>query len=111
MSDETNPETESTQDDRLWATLAYIFSPLVPIVLLLLEKKRARPFIKAHLAQALVFGSLVWLLIAILPQGLLERLVGVAAFSLAILWGVAASRGERVNIPFITDFLKKMKWA
>jgi hypothetical protein len=26
---------ESTSDDRLWAALAYVFSPLVPIILLL----------------------------------------------------------------------------
>ncbi len=111
MSDEPNLETESTQDDRLWATLSYIFSPLVPIVLLLLEKKRSRPFIKAHLAQALLFGTLVWVVIAILPRGLIERIVGLAAFVLVIIWAVAASRGERVKIPFITDFLQKMKWA
>lgn len=111
MSDQPNTEIESTQDDRLWATLSYIFSPLVPIVLLLLEKKRSRPFIKAHLAQALVFGTLVWVVIAILPRGLIERIVGLAAFVLVIIWGVAASRGESVKIPFITDFLQKMKWA
>lgn len=111
MSDEAIVETESTQDDRLWATLSYIFSPIVPIALLLLEKKRSRPFIKAHLAQALVFGTLVWLLLAILPSGLIERIAGLAAFVLAIIWGVAASRGERVEIPIITDFVKKMKWA
>lgn len=111
MSDESTTETESTQEDRLWATLSYIFSPIVPIGLLLFEKKRSRPFIKAHLAQALVFGTIVWVLIAIMPRGLLERIVALAAFMLAIIWGVAASRGERVNIPVITDFLKKMKWA
>jgi uncharacterized membrane protein len=37
--------------------------------------------------------------------------VGLAAFVLVIIWGVAASRGESVKIPFITDFLQKMKWA
>ncbi|HOA21977.1 MAG TPA: hypothetical protein PKL82_05760 [Anaerolineaceae bacterium] len=111
MSEEPNVETEITQDDRLWATLSYIFSPVVPIVLLFLAKKRTRPFIKAHLAQALVFGTLAWLVIAILQRGLIERLVGLAIFVLVIIWGMAASRGERVTIPVITDFVKKMKWA
>ena len=41
----------------------------------------------------------------------MERIAGMAAFVLVIIWGVAASRGERVKIPFITDFLQKMKWA
>ncbi|MEL7645039.1 MAG: DUF4870 domain-containing protein [Anaerolineaceae bacterium] len=111
MSDEPDPESESTQDDRLWATLSYIFSPLVPIVLLIQEKKRSRPFIKAHLAQALVFGTLFWLLIALLQRGLLERVLEVTAFILVIRWGMAASRGERVKIPLITNLLQKMKWA
>ena len=79
MSDESNTETESTQEDRLWATLSYIFSPIVPIGLLLFEKKRSRPFIKAHLAQALVFGTIVWVLIAIMPRGLLERIAAATA--------------------------------
>ena len=111
MSDEANTEAEITQDDRLWATLCYIFSPVVPIVLLFLATKRARPFIKAHLAQALVVGTLAWLLLAILRRGLIERIVGLVFFVHAIVWGVAASRGERVNIPVISDFVRKMKWA
>src|SRR3972149_3824243 len=47
---------ESTSDDRLWAALAYVFSPLVPIILLLWEEKKQRPFIKAHNMQALFLG-------------------------------------------------------
>jgi len=46
-----------------------------------------------------------------LQRGLIERLVGLAIFVLVIIWGMAASRGERVTIPVITDFVKKMKWA
>jgi len=111
MSEEPNVETEITQDDRLWATISYIFTPIVPIILLFINAKRTRPFIKAHLAQGLIFGTVAWLLIAILPRGLIERIVGLICFSLAIIWGMAASRGERVNIPVITDFLRKMNWA
>lgn len=44
---EFNPETPSS-DDRLMAALAYIFSPLVPIIFLLLDDKKNRPFIRAH---------------------------------------------------------------
>jgi uncharacterized membrane protein len=48
--------SEVTSDDKLWAALAYVFSPLVPIIIMLLEDKKNRPFIKAHNMQALVWG-------------------------------------------------------
>ena len=49
-----SPDVSS--DDKLWAALAYVFSPLVPIVLMLMEDKKNRPFIRSHNAQALVLG-------------------------------------------------------
>ncbi len=59
MSDQPNTEIESTQDIRLWATLSYISPPLCQSCCFCWRRKRSRPFIKAHLAQALVFGTLV----------------------------------------------------
>ena len=49
-----NPDL--TSDDKLWAMLAYILTPIVPIIVMLMEDKKNRPFIKAHNAQALVIG-------------------------------------------------------
>jgi hypothetical protein len=46
-------EAEVTNDDRLWAFLAYILSPLVPIIILLMVDKKDRPFIRAHNMKAL----------------------------------------------------------
>src|SRR5688572_13420930 len=51
-----NQPMDVTSDDKLWALLAYIFSPLVPIIILLMEDKKNRPFIRAHNMQALVVG-------------------------------------------------------
>jgi uncharacterized membrane protein len=55
---------EVTSDDKLWALLAYLFTPLVPVVILLLEDKKNRPYLKAHNIQALVFGMYIdcWIL-------------------------------------------------
>jgi hypothetical protein len=36
-----------TSDDKLWAALGYPI-PLVPIIVLLMEEKKERPFIKFH---------------------------------------------------------------
>ena len=59
-------ETEPTSDDKLFAALAYVFSPLVPIIILLLEDKKDRPFIKAHNVQALVVGIVMIVIVPIL---------------------------------------------
>ncbi|MBT7781960.1 MAG: hypothetical protein HN741_03435, partial [Anaerolineae bacterium] len=49
-------EEEITSDDKLWAALAYFFSPIVSIIILLMDDKKDRAFIKAHNVQALVAG-------------------------------------------------------
>jgi hypothetical protein len=50
---ENQPMMEVTSDDKLWSLLAYVLTPLVPIIILLMEDKKNRPFIRAHNAQAL----------------------------------------------------------
>ena len=62
MSDDidlTNDEmnmTGPTAADKLWALSAYVFTPIIPIVILLMEDKKNRPFLRAHNAQALAWG-------------------------------------------------------
>jgi hypothetical protein len=36
------PSSDVTSEDRLWALLAYILSPIVPIIILLIEDKKNR---------------------------------------------------------------------
>ena len=33
-----------TSDDKLWAALAYVFTPIVPIIILVMADKKDRPF-------------------------------------------------------------------
>ena len=55
MSEEPmNPEV--TSDDKLWAALSYVFAPIVGIIMLLMEDKKARPFIKFHAVQSIAVG-------------------------------------------------------
>ena len=56
-----------TSDDKLWAALAYVFTPIVPIILLLLEDKKDRPFIRAHNMQALLWGIIFYILVSFHP--------------------------------------------
>ena len=43
-------------DPKLWALLAYVLSPVVPIVILLVENMKSQPYLKPHTMQALVAG-------------------------------------------------------
>jgi uncharacterized membrane protein len=111
MSEQFNPSPEISDDDRLWAMLSYILSPIVPIILLLIPEKRERPFLKAHVAQSLVFGVAVYLISALFGGIILGTIIRIAGFVFEIIWGLAANRGEYVTIPVITDLCKKQGWA
>ena len=111
MSEQFNPSPEISDDDRLWAMLSYILSPIVPIILLLIPEKRERPFLKAHLAQSLIFGVAVYLISALFGFIILGTIIRIAGFVFEIIWGLAANRGEYVTIPVITDLCKKQGWA
>jgi uncharacterized membrane protein len=102
-------ETEPTSDDKLFAALAYVFSPLVPIIILLLEDKKDRPFIKAHNVQALVVGIVMIVIVPILAI----PTFGCASIIWLIMlyWAYKAYQGEEINIPVITDFVKGQGWA
>ena len=102
---------DSTSDDRLWALLAYILSPIVPIIILLMADKKDRPFLKAHNIQALILGLIVAVLSGVLsPLFGLGCVVWVVGFIYQIICAVKANKGELVDIPVITNFVKQQGW-
>jgi len=103
------PDYEVTSDDKLWAALAYVFSPLVPIILLLMEDKKDRPFIKAHNAQALATGIVMAILVPILAVPTLG--CGGLVWFIMVYWAYKAYQGELIEIPVVTDFVKNQGWA
>ena len=109
MSGQAGPEV--TSDDKLWALLTYIFTPLIPIVILLMEDKKNRPFIRAHNAQALVVGVINFVLGLVLSWTLVLACVPLIIWFVCIYWGVQAYNGKMVQIPVITDFVKNQGWA
>jgi uncharacterized protein len=110
MSEEFNTQGEVTSDDKLWALLAYLLTPLVPIIIMLMEDKKNRPFLKAHNAQALVIGVIqivMWSLSFTCITGIIALVLLVAQ----IYWAVQAYQGNLINIPVISDFVKNQGWA
>jgi uncharacterized protein len=106
-----NPEV--TSDDKLWAMLAYVFTPLIPIIILLMEDKKNRPFLRAHNAQALAWG-LINLVGGTILSGVLFFCIGAPSliiWLIGVYWGYKAYQGEYVTIPIVTDFIKNQGWA
>ncbi len=108
MSDQFNaPET--TSDDKLWAALAYVFFPIVPIILFLMEDKKNRPFIRFHAVQSLAVGIILAILIPIIAIPTFG--CGSIVYFIMFYWAYKAYQGELVQIPFITDFIKNQGWV
>ncbi len=103
--------TEVTNDDKLWALLAYIFSPVIPIIILLLEDKKNRPFIRAHNIQALVVGVVNVAISLLLGWLIFPLCLNVIIWVVSVYWGIKAYQGEMVNIPLVTDFVRNQGWA
>ena len=101
------PSYEVTSDDKLWAALAYFFSPIVPIIILLMQDKNNRPFIKAHNIQALVLGILVAILAAVLTTVCIGPFLWLVMLYLAF----KTYQGNTFEIPVITNFVKQQGWA
>jgi len=108
MTDEAafQPDVSITDDDKLWALLSYILSPIVPIIVLLMEDKKNRPFIKYHAVQALAWGIFEIILGILVVTSCLVLITFIAA----IYWGIKAYQGEYVTIPVVTDFCRKQGW-
>jgi uncharacterized membrane protein len=98
-----------TDDDKLWALLAYVFTPLVPVIILLLEDKKNRPFIRSHNVQALIWGILSWVIGSV--TSFLFCIPGLILWALALYWGWQAYQGKQVEIPFISNFVRQQGWA
>jgi uncharacterized membrane protein len=113
MVNQVNPMTSSdaTSDDKLWALLSYVIPIIIPIVILLMEDKKNRPFIKAHAFQALVWGAIYVVISTVTSAIFIGLCIGPLCWLLSIYWGIQAYQGKYVNIPVITNFVKTQGWA
>jgi uncharacterized membrane protein len=98
-----NPDI--TSDDKLWALLSWLIWP-VALAMLLLEDKKSRPFTKYNAVLGLVFAFLLYVL-GTITAGTLFVIGGIYALVMAI----KAYQGEWVQVPLLTDFVKKQGWV
>ena len=101
---------EITSDDKLWAALGYLIFPIA-IVMLLMEEKKSRPFIKYHAVQALAFSLVLYIVMGLIA------LTGILACLSCIIWlasfypAYKAYKGDYLALPVITDFIKNQGWV
>ncbi len=116
----TNPDI--TSDDKLWAALGYpIF--IIALIMLFVEEKKKRPFIKFHAVQALALNVAVWIVEIVLRilSGALARVTfGIGAVIgcvaplvwLLLIWpAILAYQGKYFEVPIVTKFLRDQHWV
>ena len=115
MSEEpinAEPVFDVTSDDKLWAALGYPIV-LISIIVLLMEEKKDRPFIKFHAVQSIVANVAFFIVATVLSVVTL----GFGGFCVPVLWLVffywayKAYQGEYVEIPIVTNFIKNQGWV
>lgn len=104
------PVFDVTSDDKLWAALGYPIG-IIAIVMLLMEDKKVRPFIKFHAVQSIAVN------VAFVILSTLISITVVGAFCVPVLWLVffywayKAYQGEYFDIPVVTNFIKNQGWV
>jgi len=110
MSDQIEfNQPDVTQDDKLWSALGYPV-PLIALIMLLMEEKKVRPFIKYHSIQSLALNLVLWVVM------LIASVTVVGVFCLPVLWlvtlwpAIDAYKGNYMELPVLTNFLKSQNW-
>ncbi|MCL4269795.1 MAG: hypothetical protein KJZ72_09630 [Anaerolineales bacterium] len=98
------PMSDVTQDDKLWAMLGYII-PLIAIVVLFMEDKKNRPYVKFNAVQSIV-ATVALTIISTVTLG-----CGGILFLVMFWWAYQAYQGQDVRIPVISDFIRNQGWA
>jgi uncharacterized membrane protein len=100
-----------TNDDKLWAALAWVI-PLIAIVMLLMEDKKNRPFQKYHAVNSLAFNVVFFILLTIISVVTFGfgGCLGILWF-ISLYWAYQAYQGVLVEIPVVTNFVKNQGWV
>jgi len=104
--------SEINSDDKLWAALGYPIV-LVAIIVLFMEEKKARPFIKFHAVQAIA-ANVAFFVVSVILSTVTLGFGGICVpliWFVFLYWAYKAYQGEYVEIPVVTNFIKKQNWA
>ncbi len=104
--------TDATSDDKLWAALGYPIV-LIAIIMLFMEDKKNRPFIKYHAIQSIA----LWVVYVVLGTIITTVTFGIGGICFAVAWLVflywayLAYQGQLFEVPLVTNFIKNQGWV
>jgi uncharacterized membrane protein len=117
------PAQSGESNDRLWAALSYVFTPLVPIIVMVMEDVKNRPYPRYHAVQALgffgtvmlfeVLASILFVCGSIVTLGLGACVLWLLFFLPiipALYYGYLAYMGRPFDIPILTNFMIQQGW-
>ncbi|MEN6434232.1 MAG: hypothetical protein ABFD14_04435 [Anaerolineaceae bacterium] len=108
MSDQMyTPPTDVTDDDKMMALLSYIFPLIVPLIILLSDNRKNRPVQRLHGVQSLTL-TVISVIVSI-------TVIGACLSPVIYIWGIVvgvnAYQGKQMDIPFVSNFVKKQGWV
>ncbi len=102
-------DTSITSDDKLWAALGYpIF--IIALIMLFVEGKKDRPFIRFHAVQALALNIVLWVVIIILSVTVVLAICDPILWLVMIWPAILAYQGKYFEVPVVTKFLRDQHW-
>lgn len=120
------PSQDLSSNDRLFAALSYVFSPIVPIIVLVMEDTKNKHFPRYHAFQglgiaaglivayvALIFVSICAAFVSSALSNLFTCLMSLgwlAVIGVEIYFAYNAYQGKYFEIPVVTDFMVKQGW-
>jgi len=102
--------TDITSDDKLWAALGYPIFPIA-LIMLFIEGKKDRPFIKFHAVQALALNVIIWIVVIVLGLIPVIRCISPIVWLLLIWPAILAYQGKYFEVPVVTKFLRDQHWV
>jgi uncharacterized membrane protein len=127
MAGDISVDPGADESDKLWSAAAYftqIFIPvIVPILMLVIDPNKDRPFQKYHAAQSLgflvaefvyqVLAGIVFVILSAITLGCLAPvlwLIFLLPVIPAIYYAYLAYQGKRFKMPWVTDFMSEQGW-
>jgi uncharacterized membrane protein len=110
MNPETPMDPEVTSDDKLWAALGYPIG-LIAIIMLLMEDKKNRPFIKYHAVQSIAANVVFIIVSIILGVTVVGAICAPFLWLVFFWWAYQAYQGQMFEIPVVTNFIKGQGWV
>ncbi|MDW8394703.1 MAG: hypothetical protein RMM31_00500 [Anaerolineae bacterium] len=104
-------ETPTSDNHRLLAALCYPLSPILGVILLLIESTKGDPFVKPHAVQSIALG-VVLLIVGTVSTFIpfLGCVVLLLAIAVTIYYAVQTYQLKAFEIPVVTNFCKQQGW-